>query len=133
PERPGKPCTVQLEPPTNFISVQNTCVTGRGLPFITRQRGSNTVIVRGGVPSRSGPTQIFVTVENPIQYFATVTAETFARGGLKILGQVIVAPSDSRTDWQPVSQHATPVNILVYVVNKKSQNHYAEQIVKMIG
>jgi D-alanyl-D-alanine carboxypeptidase/D-alanyl-D-alanine-endopeptidase (penicillin-binding protein 4) len=124
---------VQLEPPTNFLQVQNNCVTGRGLPFITRLRGTNTVIVRGGVPARSGATEVFVTVENPIQYFATVTHETFLRNGLKVDGQVVITPRDTRADWTPVAQHATPLNILVYVINKKSQNTYAEQVVKIIG
>jgi D-alanyl-D-alanine carboxypeptidase/D-alanyl-D-alanine-endopeptidase (penicillin-binding protein 4) len=133
PSRGGKQCVVQLEPPTNFLQVQNSCVTGRGLPFITRLRGTNEVIVRGGVPARSGTTEVFVTVENPIQYFAAVTHETFLRDGLKVDGQVVITPRDSRPDWTPVAQHATPLNILVYVINKKSQNHYAEQVVKMIG
>jgi len=133
PSRSGKPCVVQLDPPTNYVELENSCVTGRGLPFITRYRGSNTVLVRGGVPARTGLTEVFVTIENPIQYFASVTNETFARGGIKIQGQIIITPKDPRTDWQPVSQHATPLEILVYVINKKSQNHYAEQVVKMIG
>jgi D-alanyl-D-alanine carboxypeptidase/D-alanyl-D-alanine-endopeptidase (penicillin-binding protein 4) len=133
PSRPGKQCVAQLEPPTNFLQLQNSCVTGRGLPFITRVRGTNTVIVRGGVPARSGATEVFVTVENPIQYFATVTHETFLRDGLKLDGEVVITPKDTRPDWTPVAQHATPLNILVYVINKKSQNTYAEQVVKMIG
>ena len=70
------------------------CVTGRGLPFITRIRGTNTIIVRGGVPARSGATEVFVTVENPIQYFATVTHETFVRNGINVQGQIIVTPRD---------------------------------------
>src|SRR4051812_32817641 len=78
PNRSGKQCIVQLEPPTTYLDVENNCVTGRGLPFITRLRGSNTIIVRGGVPARTGLTEVFVTIENPIQYFATVTNETFA-------------------------------------------------------
>lgn len=133
PSRPGRACVVQLEPPTEFLEVENSCVTGRGLPFITRPRNSNTVIVRGGVPSRSGATEVFISVEDPIHYFATVTAETFLRSGLKLEGQIVVTPKDSRGDWRPVSQHTTPLNIIVYVVNKKSQNHYAEQLVKIIG
>jgi len=133
PSRPRGKCVVQLEPPTNYLEVENNCVTGRGLPFITRIRGTNSIIVRGGVPSRSGLTEVFVTIENPIQYFATVTAETFARGGLKVQGDVVVTGHDVRPDWQPVSQHATPLNVLVFVVNKKSQNHYAEEVVKMLG
>ncbi|HSP14535.1 MAG TPA: D-alanyl-D-alanine carboxypeptidase/D-alanyl-D-alanine-endopeptidase [Thermoanaerobaculia bacterium] len=133
PSRPGRACVVQLEPPTEFLDVENSCVTGRGLPFITRPRNSNTVIVRGGVPSRSGATEVFISVEDPIHYFATVTAETFIRSGLKLDGQIVVTPKDPRGDWRPVSQHTTPLNIIVYVINKKSQNHYAEQLVKIIG
>ena len=34
---------------------------------------------------------------------------------------------------KPVSQHTTPLNVVVYVINKKSQNHYAEELVKIIG
>jgi D-alanyl-D-alanine carboxypeptidase/D-alanyl-D-alanine-endopeptidase (penicillin-binding protein 4) len=133
PNHNARQCVVQLEPPTNFLDVENSCVTGRGLPFITRVRNTNTVIVRGGVPSRSGATEVFVTVENPIQYFATVTHETFERNGLHTQGQVIITPRDAHTDWRPVAQHTTPMNIIVYVINKKSQNHYAEQVVKMLG
>ncbi|HEV8657477.1 MAG TPA: D-alanyl-D-alanine carboxypeptidase/D-alanyl-D-alanine-endopeptidase [Thermoanaerobaculia bacterium] len=133
PSRPGRTCVVQLEPPTEFLDVENKCVTGRGLPFITRPRNTNTIIVRGGVPSRSGPTEVFVSVEDPIHYFATVTAETFLRSRLKIEGHIVITPRDPRGDWRAVSQHTTPLNVIVYVVNKKSQNHYAEQLVKIIG
>ena len=115
------------------MNVQNSCVTGRGLPFITRIRNTNDVIVRGGVPVRSGATEIFVTVENPIHYFAQVTDETFARNGIRVLGQIVLTPRDARPDWQAVSEHSTPLEILVYVINKKSQNTYAEQVLKMIG
>jgi len=133
PSRAGQRCVVQLEPPTSYLTVQNSCTTGRGLPFITRVRNTNEIIVRGGVPTRSGATEVFVTVENPVQYFATVTNETLQRSGIRFLGQMVVTPKDARTDWQAVSQHTTPLNVLVYVVNKKSQNHYAEQVLKIIG
>jgi len=133
PTRSGKPCAVQLEPPTSYINLQSSCVTGRGLPFITRVRDSNTVLIRGGVPVRSGPTEVFVTVENPIHYFAAVTSETLARDGIAVHGQVILTPRDNRPDWRAIAQHSTPLSVVVYVINKKSQNHYAEQLVKIIG
>jgi len=133
PARPGKPCVVQLEPPTSFLDIDNSCHTGRGGLFVTRALNTNTLVVRGGVPPRSGTSPIFVTVGNPIQYFATVTHETFERNGLHLQGQMIVTPHDARPDWRAMTQHSTPLNILVYVVNKKSQNHYAEEMVKMIG
>jgi len=133
PSKPGKQCVVQLEPQTSFLSVQNSCVTGRGLPFITRIRNSNTIIVRGGTPARTGITQVYVTVDSPIQYFASVAHETFARNGINFQGKIVLAPRDARPDWKPVAQHTTPLNVVVYVINKKSQNHYAEQLVKIVG
>ncbi len=129
----GGSCIVQFEPPTSFLQLENSCVTGRGLPYITRHRGSNSIIVRGGVPARSGATEVFVTVENPVHYFATVTSETLQRSGITLQGQMVLTPRDNRTDWREVSKHATPMSILVYVINKKSQNHYAEQVLKIIG
>ncbi len=133
PSRSGQPCVVQLDPPTSFVQIQNSCRTGRGLPFITRRIGGNEIIVRGGVPARSGTTEVFVTVENPVHYFATVTNETLQRSGIQIQGQIVLTARDARTDWRLVTKHTTPLNILIYVINKKSQNHYAEQVVKMIG
>jgi serine-type D-Ala-D-Ala carboxypeptidase/endopeptidase (penicillin-binding protein 4) len=133
PSRNGQRCVVQLEPPTQYLSIENSCRTGRGLPFITRQRGSNKIIVRGGVPARSGATEVFVTVENPIHYFAAVTNETFQRAGIRVSGEIIITPNDARPDWRLVSKHTTPLSILIYVINKKSQNHYAEQVLKMLG
>jgi D-alanyl-D-alanine carboxypeptidase/D-alanyl-D-alanine-endopeptidase (penicillin-binding protein 4) len=133
PSSSGKPCIVQFDPPTAYLDLESSCVTGRGLPFITRPRGSNTILVRGGVPARTGPTEIFVTVENPIHYFAAVTNETLQRGGIGVQGEIIITPRDNRPDWKPVAQHTTPLNIVVYVINKKSQNHYAEQLLKILG
>lgn len=133
PGRPGQRCVVELEPPTNYLKVENTCTTGRGLPFITRHQGSNTIIVKGGVPARTGPTEVFVTVENPNHYFAAVTNETFQRSGLRITGRLVLTPRDPRTDWRLLTEHTTPLSILIYVINKKSQNHYAEQVLKIIG
>jgi D-alanyl-D-alanine carboxypeptidase/D-alanyl-D-alanine-endopeptidase (penicillin-binding protein 4) len=133
PSRSGQRCVVQLDPPTSFVSIQNGCRTGRGLPFITRQHGSNEIVVRGGVPARSGTTEVFITVENPVHYFAAVTNETLQRNGIRIEGQIVLTPRDARTDWRLVTKHTTPLSILIYVINKKSQNHYAEQVLKMIG
>ena len=129
----GAACRVEFEPPTNYVKAENSCVTGRGLPFITRHRNSNTIIVRGGVPARSGPTEVFITVENPIHYFAAVTTETLSRSGITVNGDVVLTPRDLRPGWRAIAEHSTPMNVVVYVINKKSQNHYAEQALKILG
>jgi serine-type D-Ala-D-Ala carboxypeptidase/endopeptidase (penicillin-binding protein 4) len=133
PSAAGKPCIVQLEPPTSYLQVENSCQTGKGLPFITRRLNSNTIIVRGGVPLRSGATEVFVTVENPNHYFAAVTNETFQHSGIRIMGKISLVPFEPGPGWRQVTRHTTPLSILIYVINKKSQNHYAEQVLKIIG
>ena len=75
---------VQLDPPTAYVTVQNTCKTGRGLPFITRHRGSNTVIVRGGWGLHE-LRPVRVSLED---IFLSLTTEEVAAAG----GEVVIAP-----------------------------------------
>jgi D-alanyl-D-alanine carboxypeptidase/D-alanyl-D-alanine-endopeptidase (penicillin-binding protein 4) len=134
PTAPGQRAIVELEPKNNYMTVQNTCVTGGGRGvFVTRLQGTNTLIVKGNIPARSGNTEIFVTVLNPIHYFANATEVALRQNGIGILGSSKLVRKDARTDWRNIAQHRTPLEIVNYVINKKSQNHYAEQLLKAIG
>ena len=134
PSRPGGRAIVQLEPQTNYVTVENSCITGRGRGvFITRRPGTNEIVVSGSVPARSGPTEVFVTITNPLQYFATVARETFLRDGIRITGNTRLVEHDTTPDWKVVTSYRTPLPIVTYVINKKSQNYYAEQLLKTIG
>lgn len=134
PGRPGARAIVEVEPKNSFVTVQNTCVTGGGRGvYVTRVRGTNTIIVKGNVPARSGPTEIFVTILNPVHYFANATEDAFERSGLRLLGSSKLIRRDPRTDWRTIADHRTPLPIVNYVINKKSQNQYAEQLLKTIG
>ncbi|HXI12734.1 MAG TPA: D-alanyl-D-alanine carboxypeptidase/D-alanyl-D-alanine-endopeptidase [Thermoanaerobaculia bacterium] len=133
PTQPGQRANVAMEPQNSYLSVQNNCTTGRGYPLVTRRPGTNNIIINGGVPPRSGASEIFITIVNPVHYFANVTKEAFLRSGIRILGQVRLSNSDDRPDWKTVTEHKTPLAIMIYVINKKSQNHYAEQLLKVIG
>ncbi|HVT45284.1 MAG TPA: D-alanyl-D-alanine carboxypeptidase/D-alanyl-D-alanine-endopeptidase [Thermoanaerobaculia bacterium] len=134
PSKPGARAIVRMEPPNRYMTVENSCVTGAGRGvFITRKLSSNDIIVRGNVPARSGATEVFVTVMNPLHYFANVAHDTFERSGIRVLGQVQLVPRDPNSDWRTVSEHRTPLAIVNFVINKKSQNHYAEQLLKTIG
>lgn len=134
PTKAGQRALVELEPPNSYMTVENSCVTGGGRGvFITRKANLNTIIVRGNAPPRMGPTEIFVTVHNPIGYFANVVHEAFKREGVTVQGQVLMTPREARQEWRPVTEHSTPLSIVNYVINKKSQNFYAEQLLKTIG
>jgi serine-type D-Ala-D-Ala carboxypeptidase/endopeptidase (penicillin-binding protein 4) len=134
PSRPGERAIVQMEPPNNFLTVENSCVTGGGRGvFVTRMPNSNRIIVRGNVPARSGATEIFVTVMNPVHYFANVANMVLQQNGIEIQGSVKLVAHDPRNDWRSIAAHKTPLSVVNIVINKKSQNHYAEQVLKTIG
>ncbi len=135
PGQPGKPAVVEMIPPNRFITIENTCVTsprGRGV-FIGRKPGTNTILVHGNVSPRAGATEINVTVMHPVRYFANVVHDTFTRTGIRLTGQPLVTRKDPRNGWKTVTRHRTPLPVVIYVINKKSQNYYAEQLLKTIG
>lgn len=134
PGRMGGRPVVSLDPPSSYLRVENTAVTRskHGL-FVTRRSGSNTIVVDGNVGKNSGQTEVFVTVLDPVRYFATVMTETLAKKGVKVSGAPRFVVEDGRTDWKPVTEYRTPLSVVMFVVNKKSQNHYAEQLLKTIG
>lgn len=134
PSKPGQRAIVEMIPPNTYLTVENTCVTGggRGI-FVTRKLGTNTIIVRGNVPPRTGNSDIFVTVQGPVNYFANVAHQTLLQEGIRVQGEVLLTPKEGRTGWRPVTEHATPLSVVNYVINKKSQNFYAEQLLKTLG
>lgn len=134
PGRSGGRAVVQMEPPNTYLTIENRCRTrGRNSIFVTRARGTNRIVVSGTVAPRSGPTEVYVTVLNPVHYFANVVHQTFLRNGIAVNGEVKLAGADPRNDWQMLAEHRTPLSVVNFVINKKSQNHYAEQLLKTVG
>jgi len=134
PGLPGGQAVVRMEPPNGYMMLLNSAVTARGRGiFIGRKPGTNQIVVRGGVPARSGATEVYVTVPNPLHYFANVAHNTFSTSGINFRGGVRLAEEDTQAGWRTISTHKTPLTVVTYVINKVSQNHYAEQLVKTLG
>lgn len=132
--RAGQMPRVEFEPPNTYTTLANRAVTGGGRGvYITRFLGTNEIIVRGNIPGNLAPTEVFVTVENPLQYFANVVATTFQGGGINIAGGVKLVKQDPRTDWRTIDEYRTPLSVVNIVINKQSQNQYAEQLLKTLG
>jgi serine-type D-Ala-D-Ala carboxypeptidase/endopeptidase (penicillin-binding protein 4) len=134
PTQPGQQARVEFNPANNYVTPQNSAVTRGGSgPLVTRRLGTNDIIIGGSAPPQMGPSEIFVTVENPVHYFASVVRTTLERNGIQVAGQMRLVPQADGGDWSPLIVHSTPLEIVTYVINKKSQNHYAEQLLKAIG
>jgi serine-type D-Ala-D-Ala carboxypeptidase/endopeptidase (penicillin-binding protein 4) len=134
PGRPGEPAIVRLDPPSSYFRVENTSRTRPGAgAIVTRKDDENTIVVGGHMKATAGELHVYVTVVNPILYFATVMRETFEANGIEVKGGIRLTPRDERTDWRTLTEYRTPLPVVVFVINKRSQNHHAEMLLKTLG
>jgi len=134
PGKPGGPATVRLDPASSYFKIENTSQTrpGRGA-VVTRKDDENTIVVTGNVRATANELQVYVTVVDPIMYFATVMRETFESRGIEVRGGIRLTAKDDRGDWRTITEYKTPLPVVMFVINKRSQNHYAEMLIKTIG
>lgn len=140
----GEPARIVWSPAqTTYASMTNHTQTvhadsSRSLHY-GRRRGTNRFEIDGVIPE--GKTyQISLSVFNPTLFFVHVLRETLIQSGLYVEGQPV--DMDSRSDSVDYSaagvlQFAThtsrPLEDIVYVLNKRSHNLYAEMLLKTLG
>jgi D-alanyl-D-alanine carboxypeptidase/D-alanyl-D-alanine-endopeptidase (penicillin-binding protein 4) len=140
---PGQLVQYAMNPPTRYVDVRNTCVTGHeNAIWLSRQLGGNEMILRGQTNS-SNSVPVSVTIDDPPMYAATVLAETLRSNGVTMTGKVVrnrqaratfdAADTEGRKAWLPVAVHETPLPIVLGRCNKDSMNHYAESQCKRLG
>jgi len=135
--RAGLAAKVTLDPPTAYFGVRNTCRTvasGRSRAYINRSPGRDTLLISGrlrpGRPGASSP----VAVVLPVRFAATVLKERLARAGVRLGGKIVIAAR--KVDTAGLRRLAGSSHSLVSAVrtaNKRSQNFYAEMILKTMG
>ncbi len=147
--RPGTPALVKLEIPTRFITVRNEVVTtapsgkkGGDPPIeFTRDYEENIVTVRGFIPTDAAPFHIWGGVRNGTLYTATLLREALNRAGIKVAkGARDIDDIKDKAAARAVDKRALlithvspPISRIVAMVNKPSQNFYADQLLKVVG
>lgn len=143
PTTAGARVNVSIDPPTQYVSIVNHCVTGsvNGIN-ITRQAGTNAITLKGQTPGR-GSARVQTTIHDPPLYAAQVLAETLAAGGVKVSGQArrdrsarqqrLAAGDAGAAEWVVVGIHETPIAAVLGRANKDSVNLYAESLCKRLG
>ncbi len=136
---PGKVVGYHTNPPTNYVTVTNTCTAGgQNAIVLDRAKNSNRIALRGSaVGSSTSP--VSVTVHDPALYAAQVLAETLKAEGITINGG-FGRDKDARAQLiakdAAVTVLAGHESTLVQVMsraNKDSQNLYAESLCKRTG
>lgn len=137
----GRPADITLSPPTSYFDLQGAITTRRGKtnnPTLYRPRNSRTLRLGGTVPLSSRPQTYNRTVDDPGLFAATVIADTLRSEGITIGGNVVRRRvySDSWTfpaNFKTQLIHVSPLSASVNVCNTRSQNFYAECIMKLLG
>jgi serine-type D-Ala-D-Ala carboxypeptidase/endopeptidase (penicillin-binding protein 4) len=142
PTEVGAPPELTLDPDVDYVVVNNRTTTvprdSTTAVVVNRERGSNLVTVYGSVKESAKRLTTYATVTNPTQYFLVALKSVLERKGIAVTGYAIDA--DDLDD--PIGYvearllfiHYSPtVAEIVKVVNKSSQNFYAEQLLKTLG
>jgi serine-type D-Ala-D-Ala carboxypeptidase/endopeptidase (penicillin-binding protein 4) len=142
PTSTGQTATFTTNPPdTQFVSVRNSCLTGtQNAIWLSRQAGTNEIILRGETPSRA-QVPVAVTIHDPPMYAATVFAEALRRKGISVTGSVQrdraisaqLKQAGAGNRWRAVAIHETPLKTVLDRANKHSVNLYAESLCKRLG
>ena len=134
---PGAPARVEQIPDLGIFELRVEARTSssakRHKVIIERIDGSNVVVVKGSVWQGAGAVESWVAVADPLRYFGAALRQGFADVGVEIAGEVggvLALPSGS---WSEVAVHRTDLLTTAEVINKRSQNFYAESLLKLMG
>lgn len=133
----GEPAVVRISPDTAYVKIENKCTTtsdkSQHSVVFWRKPNSNTISVTGKFLAGAGAFTESVTIHDPARWFGAVLRETLARKGLDAkdapLNLLKAAFVPAFGDGQPLV-HVTPMADALRTMLQRSQNFYAEQILR---
>jgi D-alanyl-D-alanine carboxypeptidase/D-alanyl-D-alanine-endopeptidase (penicillin-binding protein 4) len=127
----------QKFPDLSRIQVDNlartTAARNRHVIRIDMARPTNDVRISGAVYLRSGGLDSWVAVADPVGYFGTALRQALVEEGIEIGGQTVTRERVPTDLWRPVAAHRSDLLTTLEVINKRSQNFYAESVLKLLG
>lgn len=141
PAKRGDKADIKIIPDNKYSVIVNRVIT---VPFdssagieIYRERGTNVITVSGKIRETGKPVKLFATVNNPTQYFVVVLKDVLREKGINVRGFAIDIDdqqSDAESDFRLLFTHESPaLTEIIKVINKNSQNFFAEQLLKAIA
>ncbi|GMQ81195.1 MAG: D-alanyl-D-alanine carboxypeptidase/D-alanyl-D-alanine-endopeptidase [Rhodothermia bacterium] len=143
-QNPGMPGVISWEPAnTSFARITNSTISIDPDSSLTegysRERGTNSFLLSSKVPQGRVDRES-LTVRNPTLFFVHVLRETLLSSGISVVGRPVdvddlsIKPDDTRREMVRVATHKSkPLKDIVTVLNKRSQNLYAEQLLRTLG
>jgi D-alanyl-D-alanine carboxypeptidase/D-alanyl-D-alanine-endopeptidase (penicillin-binding protein 4) len=135
--RVGAAAEVELVPPLGRFGPLNRVSTTSSLrghqAGVRRAEGSDELTVWGSVYQRASPLETWVSVTDPVQYFGAALVDALAGAGVTVEGGLVPVERLPGLIWEGVAVHRTDLLTAVQVTNKRSQNFYAESLIKLLG
>jgi serine-type D-Ala-D-Ala carboxypeptidase/endopeptidase (penicillin-binding protein 4) len=137
-ERAGDPVTVERNPVSSYYQVVSTATTsapGQESDLtLTRPLGSETIYLQGTHPQAARPDDLFVAVEDPARFAATVFAETLMAKGIRVQGPVETSQAPLPAGLRTLAFLTSPTLAeIVKDTNQRSQNQWAEMLLRLVG
>jgi D-alanyl-D-alanine carboxypeptidase/D-alanyl-D-alanine-endopeptidase (penicillin-binding protein 4) len=133
----GRPAQVETVPDLPLFSFDNRAATTssrrRHRVAIDRIDGSNRLRVAGAVLRRAAPVESWIAVADPLAYFGAAMREALAEEGIAVSGEMRAVAELPAGPWRKVAEHRSDLLTTVEVILKRSQNFYAESLLKLLG
>lgn len=142
PTEAGKQASLSILPETKYVTIINKVVTvPKDTPTdidVYRERGTNIITVFGKISENSEEFKTYSTVNNPTQFSLIVLKDILKKKGIIIRGYATdIDEENVSLDYSKMKKifthYSVPLSEIVRVINKNSQNFYAEQLLKTIG
>ena len=139
-EQAGNPVQAVLTPGTPDFTVANEVVTSaadvKSDLKLTREPGSNVVVVKGTLPAKSGSRKLILAVEEPAQHAAATLRRLLEERGVSVGGVARARHDGGEMSGDPavLAEHVSvPLGDSVKLVNKISQNLHSEMLLRTVA
>lgn len=138
----GEPAVIGTNPETGYVKITNTVRTsaagGELQVHAGRSFGSSLIKLWGEIPLASAPLRARFSVGNPSLYAATALKEALEGKGIRVKGKAVdIDDTDKRPSYADLPviawYRSPPLSLIIEQVNKRSQNLYAELLLRTLG
>jgi D-alanyl-D-alanine carboxypeptidase/D-alanyl-D-alanine-endopeptidase (penicillin-binding protein 4) len=136
-EKAGEPVQAVVEPFTQEFVVKNEVTTigakEKGDLRLTREPGSDTVVVSGTLAAKSAPRKLVLAIQEPALHAANLLARLLRDRGVEIDGKArsLHDPSPNEGARTVLVEHLSiPLKDSIKLVNKISQNLHTEMLLR---
>ncbi len=141
PSTPGLRANISKSPWTSYVKVINRATTTnrkQNSVWFTPAADGN-IVINGQIWTGRQVEVLYVPVQNPALYSATVFKETLERSEVPVSGKArVLRPNEMSVAHRDgavlvAEYESLPLSEMIKVVNKRSQNLHAELLLKQIG